>query len=309
MKFKMILLLLLAISFNSFARNGGDVSGGGGISESNILYSFYGLGEYLEQAELTSSSSFTKSERNFLSKLKRQTAQESKTKLFFKDSKKYPFNDKAYFTLDITGSEIFINLDKLFIDVNGDKIPYDLTDAIIFNLKIINRGMKDLNSSELEVFYAKIQSALSYEVKTNSLYALGREEIQISIVQGKAAKVLLMDSDKITEFTTFLNETLMCFTASAVKKFINLDNISYKLNPIDESSLTQKITFTGNIQYSCEEDGRVMMLSGSTDINLIYQLSAKESEVIDNSWWENENVSAKLIQEKTIINYRDLVVE
>jgi hypothetical protein len=306
-------LLFLNLICSAQAKSGGDVSGGGGISESNILYTFSNLGSYLTDLKNLGNTTLSVNEELYISKLLKASVVEKETKLIFKTQKKFDFKGKQFFKTNISKSKIYINLDNIFILDNKVKRPFNLMESIAFSIKLVDREIKTLLSlKEKEVFFSKINAVLDYDVALQSLMALGRPEVQISSYSYDSkligSKILLMDSDELFDFSGTFNKSLICMDPKAKKHITKFNNISYSIDTFNQEAKIQNIGFIGTVQYICEGEHEAVEYFGNAKINLEYGLKTKDSSVLINSnWLDIKKVEAYLIKDKTTIIFSDLV--
>ena len=164
-----ILIMSLLFSITSFARQGGDVSGGGGISESNILYSFTNLTSYLNDIQNLGNSSLSLNEKEYISKLFKASNNEKETKLIFNTEKEFDFKGEQFSRGIVPKSDIYINLDRIFKMENGSKRPFTLLESVVFSIQLADRNLKtELSTQQKSELYNKIISILNYEVTQQS---------------------------------------------------------------------------------------------------------------------------------------------
>lgn len=296
------LFLVLLLTVNLAFGHGGDVSGGGGISESNIIYSFNNLSSTIQRALSVMANEFTSEELNFLEQLKLRSDLEVKTKQVFKTQKEYPFDGKTFSTKPQAGSQIFINLDLLFNLVDGKKVPFNYAKAFVFNLKVIERGMNILPDSTKATFYQKLERLIGLEEKTYALSAYGRDEIQLSLFND--SQLLLMDSNKLHNVTSKLITKLLCLSTPKVKTIKYLGNVHYSIGRLNLNHNSIKVLFHADIEYLCDDT----LLAGKTSMEVTYKLKAQDNQTqINDSWWEKKSIEANIDLNKLQFSFRDLM--
>lgn len=297
-----ILLALFMLVHLAFATDGGDISGGGGISESNIIYSFGRLSAEIDQILIADSSNFSPKELTFLKLLKKKAGEESKTKLLFKSKKEFRFKGKSFVTGHQKGSDIYICLDKLMVRVGDVSVPFDYAQSFVFNLKLIDRDAPGLNTDGKKVLYKKLVKATSLGIKTYTLAHLGREELQLSVYNKK--QLLIMDSNKLQNISAELESKLLCPTSFKDKKVLEIDNFFYKV--LDEGSERSnlKIIFMGDIQYVCKDS----TITGKVLVTLSYKLKSANPEIqLDAKWWEKPEIFAEADLPNVQFDFMDLM--
>lgn len=280
----LIIIITLLTSVLCFAR-GGDVSAGGGISESNILYSFYNLEEQVNPFIKIDSSYFTDNEIYFLESILKGLPYESKTKLIFKKESEYDFSGLSFIASRIVGSDIYINLDRLHTLRNQVKVPFTLTEALIFTLRFLNRQNTTLSLTELEILFSKIKKLHSVKTNKFDLTQYNRAELQVSTyTQNNNLKLLLMDSYALTDYSSQLNKSLLCPSKKSIKTVKTLSNIFMYRSEF--FSNTEQITFKADIQYNCDD------LIGYGNLFIVINYDLKSKTKIDKNWWESKEVKA-----------------
>jgi hypothetical protein len=285
------------------AGEGSSAGNGGGVSENNILLSWVDLDRNYTLMMKNPGLNLGQLERNLLNILRSNLKQEQKTKLVFLSENKYEFKGRVYVTGPNAGTTIYFNTDRLYLKDSGSKkTPLDMGEATALLTEILTRGAIS-DRETLESLQENIKSFFALTLSTFSLTSYGREEIQVSVFKGKNfSELQLMDSQKITDITIELRQSLLC--DSPRRKILDIYNMHLSnIGSFDTRTKSQTITYRSWIKYACGSEN----LEGDLFLSIPYKITGeKASTPVPEKWWSNKRFSAEAQIRSIEFSYRDI---
>lgn len=302
-KFVYLFLSLSLILTPVMAGEGSSAGNGGGVSENNLLLAWSELDRNYTLISKTPGLNLSGLERELLKNLRTRLRRETKTKLVFLSEKKFDFKGRVYVTSSEPGSTINLNTDRLYVKNSGSKkTPLDMGEATALLTEILTRGdVSDLGT--LEELKESIKEFFALSLSTFTLTSYGREEIQISVYKGdNFAELQVMDSQKITDITIELRQSLLC--DSPRRKILDIYNMHLSnLGSFDGQTKSQTIIYRGWIKYACGSEN----LEGDLFLSIPYKITGeKASTPVPEKWWSNKKFSAEAQIKSLEFSYRDI---
>ncbi len=305
------LTFLILFSTLSFAQ--GEHVGGGGVSENNLIFSWNSFSTYFKRFIILEDEQLTSKEKTFGELLlSRNDIEKGLSRISFHTENEVDFNGAFFLSQKVVGGSIQFNLDRLFVISAGIKRPFTIIETMGHILEILKRDTTILTTNEFNILKSKFQDTLQINTEIISLKSYSREELQLISMESKnITGILMMDSKKLHDVTSFINSKLFCPNKSMTAKVHHLANLYLKqFAEADFFNFTQNIFYKGFIQYTCKNDSQLLKVKGEFLLAASYALETKKPEVqITSSWMSNPAIDAIIDPSKTELFLRDLIIE